>query len=149
MLTPGTSSRNHFVIQVTYGKTVLLHPLILEAFVGPRPEGMIACHWDDNPANNRLSNLRWATPSDNMFDRIRNGRHRQASQTSCIRGHRLIAPNLVPSNIHRGTRGCLACNRAGNLRRMRIKRGQPVGELQQLSDAYYVTIMGGHPDRLA
>lgn len=52
------------------GRTRLVHTLILQAFVGPRPDGMDGCHNDGNPANNRLSNLRWDTPSENMLDRI-------------------------------------------------------------------------------
>jgi hypothetical protein len=49
-----------------------VHTLILETFVGPRPKGMKALH-DPDPdrSNNRLSNLRWGTTSDNMRDAIR------------------------------------------------------------------------------
>lgn len=46
-----------------------VHVLILTAFIGPRPEGLIALHGDDDPVNNRLSNLRWGTHSDNQADR--------------------------------------------------------------------------------
>jgi hypothetical protein len=47
--------------------------LVLEAFAGPRPDGMDALHRDDNPTNNRFDNLRWGTRSDNLFDAVRNG----------------------------------------------------------------------------
>lgn len=47
--------------------------LVLEAFVGPRPEGMVACHGDDDGTNNKLANLRWGTPRSNYDDKIRNG----------------------------------------------------------------------------
>lgn len=50
-----------------------VHRLVLEAFVGPCPLGMQCCHWDDNPLNNKLSNLRWGTGKENMADRKRNG----------------------------------------------------------------------------
>jgi hypothetical protein len=53
-----------------YQRTI--HRLVLEAFVGPCPEGMEACHRDDNPANNRLENLRWDTHVSNCEDRTRN-----------------------------------------------------------------------------
>lgn len=47
-----------------------LHRLVLEAFVGPRPEGMEACHFPDrSPLNNRLDNLRWDTPKANSGDK--------------------------------------------------------------------------------
>lgn len=44
--------------------------LVLEAFVGPCPPGMEACHFPDrNPSNNRLENLRWDTAEANQADR--------------------------------------------------------------------------------
>jgi HNH endonuclease/NUMOD4 motif len=52
-----------------------VHHLVLEAFVGPRPEGMEALHWDDDPSNNHLINLRWGTHSENVHDSVRNGTH--------------------------------------------------------------------------
>lgn len=50
----------------------LVAHLVLETFVGKRPPGMLACHWDDDQANNRLSNLRWDTRLANAQDAIRN-----------------------------------------------------------------------------
>lgn len=46
---------------------------MLEAFVGPCPDGMECCHEDGNPGNNALSNLRWGTTRDNQADRVRHG----------------------------------------------------------------------------
>ena len=46
-------------------KYVLVHRLILEAFVGPCPVGHQTLHLDDNPKNNHLSNLKWGTPKEN------------------------------------------------------------------------------------
>ena len=44
-----------------------LHHLVLEAFVGPRPEGMEACHYPDGDRrNNAASNLMWATRGENV-----------------------------------------------------------------------------------
>ena len=54
-------------------KTFQVHRLLLCAFVGPPPEGMIACHSDGNPANNTLTNLRWDTPESNYRDRDLHG----------------------------------------------------------------------------
>ncbi len=51
----------------------LVHHMVLEAFVGPRPEGMVACHKDGNVLNNHVSNLRWDTQSANLLDRVRHG----------------------------------------------------------------------------
>jgi hypothetical protein len=46
-----------------------VHSLVLTAFVGPRPDGMMACHFPDrDKGNNALSNLRWGTQTENMAD---------------------------------------------------------------------------------
>jgi hypothetical protein len=42
--------------------------LILEAFVGPCPDGMECCHKDDDPSNSRLDNLRWDTHAANISE---------------------------------------------------------------------------------
>jgi hypothetical protein len=50
--------------------SLTLARMILEAFVGPCPEGMEACHFPDrDPGNNRLENLRWDTRKNNFVDR--------------------------------------------------------------------------------
>lgn len=51
-----------------------VHRLVLETFLGPRPEGMEACHFPDrDPGNNRLANLRWDTSAANKADAVRHG----------------------------------------------------------------------------
>jgi hypothetical protein len=57
------------------GKTyrVYVHRLVLETFVGPCPPGMVACHGNDDPWDNRLSNLRWDTQVSNYADSLRHG----------------------------------------------------------------------------
>jgi hypothetical protein len=55
-------------------ETRKVHRLVLEAFVGPCPEGMCCRHLDGNPLNNRLGNLRWGTGRENWEDKIRHGR---------------------------------------------------------------------------
>lgn len=54
-------------------KSVYVHRLVLEAFIGCCPEGMEACHEDGNKTNNNLSNLRWGTPKSNGEDKVRHG----------------------------------------------------------------------------
>lgn len=58
----GINSRAHAV-----------HRLVMLAFVGPCPDGLIVCHNDDNPENNRLSNLRYDTQASNLADAQRRG----------------------------------------------------------------------------
>ncbi len=50
-----------------------VHRLVLEAFVGPCPEGMECCHNDGDPTNNRLENLRWDTRKSNSADKMKHG----------------------------------------------------------------------------
>jgi len=52
-----------------------VHVVVLETFVCPRPEGMIACHGNGDPTDNRLSNLRWGTHTENAQDKILHGTH--------------------------------------------------------------------------
>jgi len=56
-------------------KTFTLHKLVLETFIGKRPKGMQARHLNDNKLDNRLSNLKWGTPSENHRDLIKEGKH--------------------------------------------------------------------------
>lgn len=107
-----------------------VHHLVLEAFAGERPSGMEACHWNDIPTDNRLANLRWATQSDNTFDRVRNGKHHEARKTHCKRGHEFTPENTLPQSKGQG-RNCRKCR---NLRDRARRRGIILDE--------YITKMG-------
>lgn len=53
------------------GKRMPVHSLVLLAFVSPRPKGYYGCHYDGNPTNNHIENLRWDTPKANYADSVR------------------------------------------------------------------------------
>lgn len=53
-----------------------VHVLVCEAFHGPRPDGAMALHANDDRLDNRASNLRWGTCQENVDDAVRNGRLR-------------------------------------------------------------------------
>jgi hypothetical protein len=59
-----------------------VHRLVLEAFVGPCPDGMECCHYDDDQTNNNIDNLRWDTHGANVADRIRNGKFPSGERNS-------------------------------------------------------------------
>jgi HNH endonuclease len=59
-----------------------VHHLVLEAFVGLRAPGLICCHWDGDPANNHLENLRWDTYKSNCDDMLRHGTRRRGATAS-------------------------------------------------------------------
>jgi len=50
-----------------------VHQLVLEAYVGPRPPGMLACHGANGTEDNSVSNLYWGTPLQNANDKRRDG----------------------------------------------------------------------------
>jgi HNH endonuclease len=77
----GNPKRKYLAVTLSRGsvtQTRAVHQLVLESFVGPRPDGALGCHWDDDHENNDLSNLRWCTPLANAHDRARNCRLRRA-----------------------------------------------------------------------
>lgn len=47
-------------------KNYLVHCLVAEAFLGPKPDGMMVNHKDSNRVNNNLSNLEYVTARENM-----------------------------------------------------------------------------------
>jgi hypothetical protein len=73
-----TNKKGYRVVTLKRGPTQI-QPLILAAFVGPRPEGLQARHLDGNPGNNRLSNLKYGTAKENGEDKVRHGTSRQGT----------------------------------------------------------------------
>lgn len=70
--------RGHLTVCLQVDKSALqcyVHRLVLEAFVGPAPEGAECRHLNGDPAFNRLSNLTWGTRAENYDDRDRLGEH--------------------------------------------------------------------------
>lgn len=114
------------------GTSTHVHRAVLEAFVGPCPDGMEACHWNDDPKDNRLENLRWGSRKENTLDKVRNGRHHNAVKTHCSNGHAFCPGNLVISKSNR--RGCRACNSAYAYL-SRHKDMKP--HFQQIADRYF------------
>lgn len=57
-----------------------VHRLVLHAFSGPRPEGMVGRHLNSASLDNRAENLAWGTPKQNMADRDEAGRGPQGTR---------------------------------------------------------------------
>lgn len=89
-----SSSRGYLYVGLSHdGKTHtrLVHRLALTAFRGEAPAEMECCHYDGNPSNNCLLNLRWDTRAGNDADSIRNG----------TRGRRIkrVRPKLTEEQV--------------------------------------------------
>lgn len=54
-------------------KTVNVHTLVAEAFLGDRPALLEVLHGDRGPQCNEISNLRYGTRTENQADRLRDG----------------------------------------------------------------------------
>lgn len=89
-----------------------INVLVLEAFVGPRPENLKSCHNNGNSEDNRLINLRWDTQQSNIQDSVSHGTHGQARKTHCPSNHAYTKANTRISS--KGYRFCLACERDKN-----------------------------------
>jgi hypothetical protein len=57
------------------GKGMLVHRLVMLAFVGQCPDNMEVRHLNSNRADNRLCNLTYGTHSENSIDTAKLGRH--------------------------------------------------------------------------
>lgn len=62
------------------GSTTSVHRLVLMAWDRMPKKGEIALHWDDDPLNNNIENLRWGSHSDNMVDAFRNSGSRNKGE---------------------------------------------------------------------
>lgn len=69
-----------------------IHRLVLEAFVGACPDGMVSAHSDGDRINNMLDNLRWKTQQQNIDDRERHG--------NTVRGEDVKTGKLTPDDVH-------------------------------------------------
>lgn len=94
------------------GRAYYSHVLVALAFIGPRPSAEVdICHRDDDRTNNHYSNLRYDTKSENMLDRVRNGKHHNSVKTHCPKGHPYSGANLIVRRDGRA-RSCRACTYA-------------------------------------
>ncbi len=80
-------------------RTRRIHTLVLEAFVGPCPQGMEARHANGDPTDASLANLTWATHVENESDKRLHGTAHAA------RRHHRLTPALVHEVRELGKRG--------------------------------------------
>lgn len=81
ILKPMQNQRGYLTVApVSFGKKqtpMVIHRLVLHAFVGPAPEGYYANHINGNKTDNRLCNLEWVTPAENIKHAYDMGLHKR------------------------------------------------------------------------
>ena len=106
VLKPDSAGGKHPMVWLGKQARRYVHHLVAEAWIGPRPPGKLILHRDDDRFNNVPSNLYFGTPSQNMLDAVRNGKHPQARKTHCPAGHPY---DEVNTRHYRRRRFCIAC----------------------------------------
>lgn len=96
VLKPGAHTRGY--VQLTLCKNgryynKLVHRLVMEAFVGPCPEGMQVNHKDGDKLNNCLSNLEYVTKSENEKHAHKTGLKNQAGS---LNGYSFFIEKDIP-----------------------------------------------------
>lgn len=88
----------HIGFTGTNGKRIYkrVHVLVLEAFRGFPPKGMVGRHLDGDKSNCRLGNLAWGTPQENTDDAKRHG--------AIARGVRLPTAKLTDDKVREAIR---------------------------------------------
>ncbi len=86
---PGTLPTGYKYVRLQKGKRGVsryIHRLVLEAFVGPCPEGMESRHVNDrDPSNNSVGNLAWGTRQQNIDDKHVHGTTAWGSRAGCAK----------------------------------------------------------------
>lgn len=68
VLKPQVHAKGYLIVSLSVGgryRSALVHQLVAEAFLGPRPDGCEVDHIDDDPTNPRAENLQWLTKAQN------------------------------------------------------------------------------------
>lgn len=98
ILAPCTDSRGYLNVKAGSRANSKVHQLVATAFIGPRKVGQEVCHLNGDKLDNRASNLRYGTHSDNQQDRTRhgtNGHKLSASDVFVIRERRAAGETIA------------------------------------------------------
>jgi hypothetical protein len=107
------------------GKSVYVHQLVADTFLGPRPDGQVVVHVDGNPDNNNAENLAYGTRGDvqrKAYDRgtkkptYRRGPSRRTAGLDEAKVREIRENPDVPTPVFAAkffvTNNCIACVRS-------------------------------------
>jgi hypothetical protein len=69
VLVPSMTKSGYLSLRIGKKKVVQIHVAVLEAHIGPRPNGCEAAHTNGVKTDNRLANLSWVFRSENQYHR--------------------------------------------------------------------------------
>lgn len=72
-LSPSVSGKGYATVMLSGRIRRRVHRLVLEAFIGPCPNGHECSHLNGNPRDNRLVNLAYETRADNHARKLQHG----------------------------------------------------------------------------
>lgn len=136
ILKPYPTSKGHLGVHLCGDGTrrrAKVHHLVLVAFVGSRPAGLLGLHNDGDFSNNCLSNLRWDTYSANNLDAVRHGTHYTASKSHCPHGHPLDGVRYNQDGTVR-QRYCKTCHRERGPRSTQCPNGHEHDVIRRYPD---------------
>src|SRR6185437_7645456 len=77
ILKPGLANGYYMILPSMHGvrRKVYIHRAVAEAFIGPCPEGQEVRHGPNGKLDNRATELRYGTSSENNYDIVEHGKH--------------------------------------------------------------------------
>lgn len=144
---PEMTKKGYRSLHLMYGaerKRKAVHQLVMEAFVGPRPEGMVVAHLDGNKENNSLSNLIYCTPRENVYQNIIHGKDQPGCKASNAKlseeqiNYILVSDETVKElceklNVNKGT---IRAIQAGKTHSPHVRRKRlAINALKEIEDA--------------
>lgn len=76
-----------------------IHILVLEAFIEPRPNNLVANHKDGIKENNSINNLEWVTYSENLKHAFETGLRHPAGKNTHLVGEETSNAKLKNSEV--------------------------------------------------
>ena len=91
-------------VQLGYGDRQPVRDLVAEAFIGPKPPGLVTVNLDGDPLNNRVENIAYMTYSE-----AANRRPKPPRKENCPSGHPYSGDNVTINA--QGRQVCRECGR--------------------------------------